>query len=280
MLETDVNAGVTGNEPPTGDPAQATPPAAGDPGQGGGAPSGGGEQTVERPGYLDSMPDTHKNNEALYAFKTPGDLADAALKSLEKQEIKPPGPDASPEDKANWNALLGVPTDPNGYEFAKPEDLPAGMGYNEEKAAAFAKDCHEKGIPKEHARFMFDRYNNEMAEMVRAQDKALSDTIEANKKKLTEQHQSDFETVQKKADEIVFRLGGSDFLQGLESEGLKVDVLTSPTMINFMLKLEKAVISDSAMPGQGGGKGADEVPRDARGHAEFSYGSMPESQTS
>jgi hypothetical protein len=220
------------------------------------------------------MPDTHKNNEALFQFKTPGDLADAALKSLEKQELKAPGPDASPEDKANWNALLGVPTDPNGYEFSKPEDLPAGMSYNEEKAAAFAKDCHEKGIPKEQARFMFDRYNKEMAEMFRAQDKALSDSIAANKKKLEEQHKSDFETVQKKADEIVFRLGGSEFLQGLESEGLKVDVLTSPTFINFALKLEKAVVGDSAQPGPGGGKGADEVPRDARGHAEFSYDSM------
>jgi hypothetical protein len=279
MLETENNAGVTGNEPPTGDPAQATPPAVGDPGQGGGAQTQGGEQQVERPGYMDSMPDSHKNNEALYAFKTPGELADAALKSLEKQELKPPGPDASPEDKANWNALLGIPTGPEGYEFVKPENMPTGMGYNEEKAAAFAKDCHEKGIPKEHARFMFERYNNEIAEMVTAQDKALNDAIAANKKKLEEQHQSNFEAVQKKADEIVFRLGGSDFLQGLESEGLKVDVLTSPTMINFMLKLEKAVIGDSAMPGQGKAGGGEEVPRDARGHAEFTYGSM-ESQTS
>jgi hypothetical protein len=225
------------------------------------------------------MPDTHKNNEALFQFKNPGELADAALKSLEKQELKAPGPDASPEEKANWNTLIGVPADPNGYEFAKPEDLPAGMGYSEEKAAAFAKDCHDKGIPKEHARFMFDRYNNEMAEMFKAQDEALTNTIAANKKKLEEQHQSKFEEVQKKSDEIVFRLGGSEFLQGLDAEGLKVDVLTSPTMINMFLKLEKAVISDSAMPGQGKGGGADEVPRDARGHAEFSYDSM-EGQTS
>jgi hypothetical protein len=280
MLETTEQAGGTGADTPTGAEAQAAAQAqASATEQGGGTPDKGGEQQVERPGYLDSMPDSHKNNEALYAFKTPGELADAALKSLEKQELKAPGPDASPEDKANWNALLGVPTDPNGYEFAKPEDLPAGMGYNEEKAAAFAKDCHEKGIPKEHARFMFDRYNNEMAEVFRAQDEALNNAIAANKKKLEEQHKSNFETVQKKADEIVFRAGGSEFLQGLESEGLKVDILTSPTMINFFLKHEKAFIADSSQPGPGGGKGADEVPRDSRGHAEFTYGSM-ESQTS
>lgn len=281
MLESTEQAGVAGTETPMAAEAQAAASAqAAAAEQGGGTLSKGGEQKTERPGYLDSMPDTHKNNESLYQFKTPGDLADAALKSLEKREIKAPGPDASPEDKANWNTLLGVPTGPEGYELAKPDDLPAGLNYSEEKAAAFAKDCHDAGISKEHAKMMFDRYNNEMAAMVTAQDKALSDTIAANKKKLEEQHQSNFEAVQKKADEIVFRLGGSEFLQGLESEGLKTDVLTSPTMINLFLKLDKAVIGDSAMPGQGKPGGAEEVPRDARGHAEFSYGSMPESQDS
>jgi hypothetical protein len=281
MLETTEQGGTTGGETPTGAEAQATAQAqAGATEQGGATQSEAGTQQVERPGYLDSMPDTHKNNEALFQFKTPGDLADAALKSLEKQEFKPPGPDAEPEEIANWRTLTGVPTDPNGYEFSKPEDLPAGMSYNEEKAAAFAKECHEKGISKEHARYMFDRYNGEMAEMFKAQDEALKNSIAANKKKLEEQHKSGFEEVMKQSDEIVFRLGGSEFLQGLESEGLKTDVLTSPTMINLFLKLKTAVISDSSQPGPGGGKGTEEVPRDARGHAEFSYESMPESQTS
>lgn len=277
MLESTEQAGAKGTETPTEGEAQAAAQAqAGASEQGGGTQDKGGEQQTERPGYMDSMPDTHKNNETLYQFKSQGELADAALKSLEKQELKPPGADAPQEERDNWNALLGVPGKPEEYGFSKPENLPEGMGYNEEKAAAFAKDCHEAGIPKNHAKFLFDRYNAEMAAMHTAQDETLKNAIASNKEKLEEEYKSDFGTVQKKADEIVFRAGGSDFLEGLDSEGLRSDVLTSPTMIKFFLRHEKAFISDSAMPGQGKpGVGDDGVERDPHtGEAKFKYPSL------
>lgn len=272
MVESTEQGGAPGNEAPTGDEAQAPQAQATATEQGGGAQGEAGTQQTGRPSYLDSMPDEYKNNEALHQFKNPGELAAAALKSLEG--MKKPGADASPEELKSWHDLIGVPETADGYEFKKPEDLPEGMSYNAEKAAAFAADCHKAGIPKEHAQFMFDRYNAEMAAMFKAQGETLDAAIANNKKKLTEKYQSEFETVQKKADEIVFRLGGSEFLQGLEQEGLKIDVLTSPTMIDLFLKLEKAVVGDSAMPGKGGGAPQEDVERDERGQAAFTYPSM------
>ncbi len=59
------------------------------------------------------------------------------------QKMRPPGPDATPEQKAEWKKLLGVPEKPDGYGLQKPEKIPEGAEWSEEQAKEFSALAHE-----------------------------------------------------------------------------------------------------------------------------------------
>lgn len=62
------------------------------------------------------------------------------------QELKPPGPDATPEQKAAWFKTIGVPEKPEEYGLKKPDNLPEGVPWSDEDAAAFQAKAHELGL--------------------------------------------------------------------------------------------------------------------------------------
>jgi len=63
-----------------------------------------------------------------------------------------PGPDADEQTRAAWRKANGVPDAPEGYGFAKPEDYPAELQWNDEVMAGYAKLMHEHGVPPEAAK--------------------------------------------------------------------------------------------------------------------------------
>ena len=62
------------------------------------------------------------------------------------QQIKPPAPDAKPEEIAAWNKLIGVPEKPEDYGLKKPEKLPEGVEWDDANAAEFAAFAHKNGL--------------------------------------------------------------------------------------------------------------------------------------
>jgi hypothetical protein len=60
--------------------------------------------------------------------------------------VKPPGPDAKPEEVAAWRKALGIPDAPDGYQIAKPEKLPEGVNWSDDDAKAFTAKAHEIGL--------------------------------------------------------------------------------------------------------------------------------------
>jgi len=62
------------------------------------------------------------------------------------QGIKPPGPDAKPEEIAAFRKALGVPDDVAGYDIKKPENLPEGVEWNDEDVNGFKKLAHDIGL--------------------------------------------------------------------------------------------------------------------------------------
>lgn len=62
------------------------------------------------------------------------------------QELKPPGPDATPEQKAAWFKTIGVPEKPEEYGLKKPDNLPDGVPWSDEKVSAFQAKAHELGL--------------------------------------------------------------------------------------------------------------------------------------
>jgi hypothetical protein len=85
-----------------------------------GGNNGGGN---ERPVWLDSLPDAHKNNQSFYGFKEPAqawDKFDSLLKA-EGKTIVIPDEKATPEELKAFYAKLGVPETSDGYEFDKAD---------------------------------------------------------------------------------------------------------------------------------------------------------------
>jgi len=77
--------------------------------------------------------------------------------------IQKPGKDASDADKAAYKASLkaelGAVKSGAEYEFARPEKLPAGMGYDEAMEAQFRELFAKTGMAKDEAKQLYDAYN-------------------------------------------------------------------------------------------------------------------------
>ncbi|HUT45544.1 MAG TPA: hypothetical protein VMX36_04630 [Sedimentisphaerales bacterium] len=77
--------------------------------------------------------------------------------------IQKPGKDASDADKAAYRASLkaelGAVKSGAEYEFARPEKLPAGMGYDEAMEAQFRELFAKTGMAKDEAKQLYDAYN-------------------------------------------------------------------------------------------------------------------------
>ncbi len=88
---------------------------------GGGNNAGG--NAGERPVWMDSLPDAHKQNQAFYGFKEPAqawDKFDTLLKADGKAVVIP-DENASEAERTAFYTRLGVPEKPEGYEFDKDD---------------------------------------------------------------------------------------------------------------------------------------------------------------
>lgn len=64
----------------------------------------------------------------------------------QRQQVKPPGPDAKPEEITAWRKTLGVPDDVAGYGLKKPDKLPEGVEWDEEQVGKFGALAHKMGL--------------------------------------------------------------------------------------------------------------------------------------
>jgi len=115
---------------------------------------GGEQQTAWHENY--DMEDSTRK--VVSRFKSEPELAKGYAELLNthtNRAVVFPKDDATDEDKAKAMSKiysrLGVPEKPEDYGFKKPDDLPDGIGWDEEAVAEWAKVCKEKNIPKEQA---------------------------------------------------------------------------------------------------------------------------------
>lgn len=137
--------------------AQQTPPASTDGQQDEGAASKFdfrsviGEDGKFKQNWADSLPDALKpaKNE-LGKYADPEQLLlghwNKAQMLGRQKEVKPPLPDAKPEEIAAWKKTIGAPETPDGYKFEKPANLPEGMQWDEATVKNFAKVAHELNL--------------------------------------------------------------------------------------------------------------------------------------
>ena len=109
-----------------------------------------------KPGWDAGLPDDLKPSAAALAkYPNPLELmrghANASKLIGQKSTLKAPAPDAPPAEVEKFNSqireVLGVPTKVEDYKLTKPEKMPEGMTWNEDKAKDFATLAHSLNIP-------------------------------------------------------------------------------------------------------------------------------------
>lgn len=136
----------------------------------------GGGNGMERPAWMNSLPDAMKQNERFAQFKEAGE-AYAKLDSLlqaEGEALKIPGEDATAEERNEFYQKLGRPENAEGYQFGKPDNWPEGVEYHEGLEAAFKEKAFELGAPDKLAGELFSWYN----EMILNEHKAIEDATQ------------------------------------------------------------------------------------------------------
>jgi hypothetical protein len=109
-----------------------------------------------KPGWDASLPDDLKPSAAALAkYPNPLELmrghANASKLIGQKATLKAPAPDAPPAEVEKFNSqireVLGVPAKVEDYKLTKPENLPEGLTWSDDKAKDFATLAHSLNIP-------------------------------------------------------------------------------------------------------------------------------------
>jgi len=175
-----------------------------------------------------------------------------------------PGKDAKPEEVQGLKAKLyeaGIfqapPADPKEYGIAKPEQLPEGLGWNDELATKFAQTLHKHGAPKGLAADLLPLYQEAIlgAQTVFKTDQESG--LAALKKEFGEQFDSRKEATTRMIGEI---FKDESELQLFNQLGLG----DHPKFLSILMRIAPSYQPDSSYQpdaGQGGGTGG-ESPRE------------------
>jgi hypothetical protein len=157
---------------------------------GGAGGSGGGTGPAGAPSLSSVIPESYrekdwvkqntKDPESFFKF------VDNLNTTVGKKGVIVPGEKATPEEIKAYHTALGVPGNPDGYEFVEIEEL-KGSKRIPETDAAVKKIMHEAGIPKESAKKLqagFEKLMFQSHKKMLDENKVLDDAFDAATTKL------------------------------------------------------------------------------------------------
>jgi hypothetical protein len=251
------NTGDTGGTTPP--PDNTTPPAGGD--------------------WIASLSPELKQVVEVKGYKTPADVVQAyahAQKAIGTDKITVPK-DGVWDDMAREK--LGIPKDATGYEVKRPDNLPAGLNYDEKFEQAALPIAHKLGLtPSQVAGLMefYTGYQSEGFKSIQVEAQRSMDDAQALLKK---EWGTAFDVNAQRAKIAAKHFGGDALVNFLNASGMG----NSPELIRAFAKIGGQMTEDQLRVGQGSGFGV--TPEQARREANrlmateaYRNGSHPEHQ--
>lgn len=158
-----------------------------------------------------------------------------------------PGENAKPEDIDAFHKAIGRPDTPEDYGFTKPDNLPEGVVWDDERMAAYAKVFHANGIPKAAAHAIVQAHTESVIQEAAADEKAQKEFLEASTVAIKKEWGKDFEANLAQSEAIIEKLFGSEFKSLLKSTGLG----NHPAVVRGMFKASQMIGEHALSTGDG-----------------------------
>ncbi len=239
---------------------------------GGAIGNAGGSGTDQRPAWMDSLPDAHKQNEAFKAFKEPAEAwnkFDSLLKA-EGSSVVIPGDKATDAERAAFFGKIGRPETPDKYSITKPENLPETVTYNPEIEAAAKEVFHKAGLSDAQAKQLYGWFFQTVAAGEAARTAEEVKATETAVNSLKDEWKGDEFKINSELAARAFKKFGGDkpeveaFIRDSKINGVSLG--DHPMFLRVFAAIGKAIADDSLNTGRGGGGGelSDEEKAKAR----------------
>lgn len=216
--------------------------------------------------WFDSLPDTltYDNNgqpaplrEHPFVKESPdmGHFVNRAFNTHRELGSRIPVRFQNEEEKARWKQehlpklweaglLPKPPADPKEYGIARPEGLPKGLEWSEERAGKFASTLHKYGVPKEAAGELMQLHLEGMADGQKFFQGGYDDAVASLKREYGDKYDERFE----QASRLVKGLFKPEELEAWDRAGLG----NHPQILSVLMRLAPLAEQDSsAVPGGG-----------------------------
>jgi hypothetical protein len=214
--------------------------------------NGAAAETVEKPIWLEQLPQEMRGDTSLYGFKSIKDVVEAYKSKSESLTV--PGENATADEWAAYNKAFGIPETADGYQLTKPANIPDEF-YSPEMAKAFADAAHANGITTISAHGLFKWWNGVQAQAIAAGAQAQ----EASKAALQTEWGNDFTANAEIAKRAFEKFGGPDVAKLLTEARIGAMALgDDPRFMRLFHGIGKAIMPDSAALGGEAGLPAQE----------------------
>ena len=188
-------------------------------------------------GWQASLPEDLRENGSLQSFTNVADIARSFVntkKMVGERTVALPNENTSPEERAEFFNQLGRPETPEGYELARPAQLPEGMMYDEKRESSMLAKAHELGLTKAQMQGLADADNAYLQSAFADHGALQAAEFESAVTSLKDEWRGDFDRNLDVANRAVREFGLSEML---EAKGLADDPAMVKAMHNIGLQL-------------------------------------------
>lgn len=217
----------------------------GNPSANGTAPASGGTphpSMADRPEWL---PEKYWDGE-----KKSGRYEDLAKgythleKLLGTEKVPIPTSDDDQEAWDRWYKAAGRPDSTDAYEFTRPDQLPDGLGYDEDLEKHFRARAYGLGLNKKQATGLYEDFVKTQIERHGAYQTSQKNARIQAEDAMRREFGSQFDAKMQKANVAMAAFADAEFRQRLDKTGLGND----PDMIRTFIKIGEQMTGDTRLP--------------------------------
>lgn len=208
-------------------------------------------------GYIDKLPDNLKDHSAHFAkYRSPIQALEHThhlqqLLGKKGEAVIIPGPDSSEDEKRTFRERLGVPEQASEYDIKKPDNLPEGVEWDEDRINGFKDLAHELSLTPQQVAKLVEYDTAQAASVSEASQAQMVGAEEAvfrqETEKLRQQWGDQFEANKTMSERAALTAGFSD-----------EDIASNPLFRNAdfvmtLAKFGKLMSEDTLVKGTDGG---------------------------